>query len=280
MSNAVYPSDDKFWNGFETNICMVDAKKIEDEKKWFGTDLFCENLMGDIKKSLELFIIDKVNDWIKNGQTKNESKEARVMYLSPSDFASCPIKDSSQKILDITKDDYCLSFNYSDLPSIIYHMPELHFLPIHGSAFSHYYLDIKNKAIVFGHEENAFNYVHGLANSDPAYSKFIHNSEKPVSEIIRKHSDFFNRIRSVSQEITEVVIFGCSFSIVDAPYFTEVINSLATNPSILFRICYHDEKDLQNFKINYANLFKNTNYRLVQSKTIEIWHLMSVSVLP
>jgi hypothetical protein len=279
LHSGIYPFDATFWNEFETNICMLRPKTIEETKECFGDDIFCRKLHRDIKDSLESFIIDEIGLWENQYLIKRSLKNEGKMYLSPSYYHVSPYDDSEEKILDITNNDYCLSFNYTDLPLTLYRINHSQFLAIHGLAFPHKYLDSEKDAIVFGHNDCHFRFDKELAKTDPVYCEFMKNSIKNTKQIIKNHLDFFYRLIIDASRITEVVVFGCSFSMVDLPYFEEVIEALYSNSSIVYHIGYFSNKDIEAFQRNYAKTFSKTNYKLVESKFLESKRFKKVVLL-
>lgn len=134
--------------------------------------------------------------------------------------------------LVLSEDCRYLSFNYTLLLESVYRIPQERILHIH-----HCYTDKED--LVTGHNKRFTKWPnHENDNIEKALQNISTEANalrKPVLDIIKQHSSFFQSL----SDISTVIVFGHSLSDIDMPYFKEVLEHIKDNAEWLF-IVYDD----------------------------------------
>ncbi len=153
----------------------------------------------------------------------------------------------------LSKRSFYLTFNYTNLLELIYHIPVNNILHIHGDR-------LYNKNYVIGHCNyrdpiNAWAEDELLFNCR-AYEKIVNrmnNLVKSQSTIIGQYLPFFS---SLSQ-INRVIVVGHSLNNIDMPYFNKIKNSIKDNAK--WNISWHTQNDYHKIH-SFAKLMSLTNF--------------------
>ncbi|MDI9409017.1 MAG: bacteriophage abortive infection AbiH family protein [Candidatus Pacebacteria bacterium] len=158
---------------------------------------------------------------------------------------------NSKRLRCIDINGLYLNFNYTCSLTKIYNISRNQVMYVHGES-----LNI-NSTLIYGHgyhHENdikQLNRDYGCVNGegDPRYEEVIHmidsyfvNTKKPVEKIISENIIFFNNLNNIS----EIFVIGHSLSVVDLPYFVEVIRKTATN-NVKWFVSYKFEQEKVSF---------------------------------
>ena len=158
------------------------------------------------------------------------------------------------------KDARFLSFNYTRTLENIYNIKDSNILHIHETV-------VNNRPLVVGCGEALFDEDNEYTSErDDVDVQVIRNilshSKKPVKAILKENEP--KKWLGDLREISSVVVFGHSCSMVDKPYFEVISEIITTDASWTFFV--HDPKDN-----DYFNLFANSIKK--GSQTIEIIYI-------
>lgn len=146
--------------------------------------------------------------------------------------------------LPLSKDSLYLSFNYTLLLENVYHIPKERIVHIH-----HCYTDQED--LVTGHNKSFPTWLeHQNINVEMALQNISSEAnalKKPVKEIIKQNSVFFNSLSKVSN----IIVFGHSLSPIDGPYFEQVFRNVQDDAYWYF-VCRNEDD-----KIRYQEKIKN-----------------------
>ena len=164
---------------------------------------------------------------------------------------SIELSSVSEK-LPLSKASRYLTFNYTLLLENVYHIPAHQICHIHNS--------IKDNAPLITGHKNYFS-MSGISlpdyNEEKSWENIaneVNSLEKPTSRIIKQHQDFFDSLK----EITHVIVFGHSLSIVDLPYFTETIHHVSDDTSWHFFVYDNQTQEHYQELIQHYNNRANT----------------------
>ncbi len=144
-------------------------------------------------------------------------------------------KDTNK--LQLPKESFYLSFNYTTVLEKLYKIPENNVLHIHGSAMKpEDQLIVGHKTVPVGIECDDVNKKKSLELIMNEMQKFY----KQTSEIIKNNSNKLDRLK----DIDRIVVLGHSLSIIDMPYFNKVIESVKEDSHWHFSA--HDVKGIAN----------------------------------
>lgn len=152
---------------------------------------------------------------------------------------SSPLVISKELKSLITDDDYFLTFNYTDTLEQYYGVDNI--CHIHGQSS-------KNDRLIVGHGNETWNVK---LDEDPifdgsqvfSYIEAINNGfRKDTSRVLSDKIDFFNSL----ENITDVYIYGFSFSLVDM-YYISRLRYVIQDEDIVFHIHSYDKKDLYKY---------------------------------
>jgi hypothetical protein len=144
-------------------------------------------------------------------------------------------------------DDNFLTFNYTLILEIKYHIDAFKILHIHGSVF-------QNSKIIIGHsndctiklDENSYIYDdYRIQKGVEAYNEKLEIIYKPITEIIKNNETFLKKKNE------EIFVLGHSLSEVDMEYFKFISNN---NKEAKWIISYYSNSDFENCKNMVENL--------------------------
>lgn len=155
-----------------------------------------------------------------------------------------------EKIYKLYMSSRYLSFNYTDTLETVYGIPKNQIIHIHGSR-------LNNDEYIIGHNNYRDSSTvwerDGLIFEQRAYENIIYWMNefiKNYDDIIASHSSFFDSLYDIKQ----IVVIGHSMSIIDWPYFEEIIKNIGKD--IPWTVYCHNKEDRKN-----TDLFK-TFFRL------------------
>lgn len=234
MKNNNYPLFEKVDSAFRDNVEFW--SDIETQLGHLNTEQFHEDNFKEI-----ILPTNKVF-YFHEFQNHSSEKALRIMIdeLIRNLKMWCLSFDYSHVKADIIfdKDDFFISFNYTDTLERCYGVPNKHIFYIHGKANSDDDL-ILGSGISSGEIfENSFN---GEYTGNEDHDNLIYEVgrlKKPVYQIIHKNPQVFKK----HEEIEAITIMGFSFSEIDIPYLLH-LNSI--NPQIVkWNLCFHTLEDL------------------------------------
>ena len=155
--------------------------------------------------------------------------------------------------LELSKDSWYLTFNYTTVLEDVYNIPSNHICHIHGYVNS-------NGDIIVGHDKNV--YVDNIYADNFEDEQSKREIAKVMNEFV-KHKDkqveynniFFESIKNISH----VVVFGHSLSKIDLLYFFRVLDHIQPKSNWHFSKHYSNEKNQLDVLLNYE---KENNNRI------------------
>lgn len=150
---------------------------------------------------------------------------------------------NAHKMIDLPSNAKYLTFNYTETLESVYHIPSNKILHVHGSR-------INDKNYIFGHcnarkEDSVYDDDSKLFCEQNALRTIIatmNGYKKDTSAIIRNHSEFFDSLNNIKQ----VVVYGMSYSLVDRPYFMEIVQKVDTD--VPWHLSWHTGDDYAKLK--------------------------------
>lgn len=145
-----------------------------------------------------------------------------------------------EKIYKLYMSSRYLSFNYTDTLETVYGIPKNQIIHIHGSR-------LNNDEYIIGHNNYRDSSTvwerDGLIFEQRAYENIIYWMNefiKNYDDIIASHSSFFDSLYDIKQ----IVVIGHSMSIIDWPYFEEIIKNIGKD--IPWTVYCHNKEDRKN----------------------------------
>lgn len=262
----------EWWYEFETNLGYFDIRgKVE--------SLAFQNQPTDSQIEKMLDIDTMGGAWDAQVEIGGIIKILKSTFHDWIDSLS-PALSGSKTVLDAT-DSFFINFNYSLTLENVYSIPSNQIFHIHGC--------LNDDEYIIGHgrsyedvKEDAEPY---LAPFDPdkddpsEYGLYAIDDEitdntkrevitqvmdaaKPTSEIISNNSAIFEQLKYV----TEVYIYGLSFSPVDEPYLEHIISTVA--PNAQYVASYYSRSDMENIE-TFAKKH-DIAIRLVQLEDLQV----------
>lgn len=120
--------------------------------------------------------------------------------------------------LNLSKNSLFLSFNYTLLLEHFYYIPEKHVFHIHNQVKDSDTLITGHNTAVSTDEAERRCWGANEEESVQMIAQEMNKLRKPVHQQIENYQNFFKSLKDVSN----VVVFGHSLSIIDRPYITEI----------------------------------------------------------
>lgn len=219
------------WSDFEHNIGEYDIEVVANQR--FG--LFPELLeIGDIGVVKDIVVSSGLSYLDSLSETLTSVFRKWVNTIDTNKKPNLNLPDS---VLYLT-------FNYTDTLEKLYGIPSSNILHIHGSVLS------GEKPLIVGHNHEVDPLSVVIEGND-----FRDNNEridricemndlvKPCYEIMDRNSDFFDKLKYVSQ----IVVLGASYNEIDLPYFKKVKTS--AQPDAVWKMGWHTDNDKNNIDI-------------------------------
>lgn len=158
--------------------------------------------------------------------------------------------------LELSKDSWYLSFNYTTVLEDIYHIPSNHICHIHGCVNN-------NEDIIVGHERDVYiDNIHSNnfeeEHSKREIAKVMNGFVKHMDKQIERNDSFFKLLKDVSH----VVVLGHSLSKIDLIYFFRVLDQIQPRSNWHFSKHYGNEEKQLDVLLNHEKENKDriTNY--------------------
>jgi hypothetical protein len=263
----LFSSDDKWWNEFESNLGKIPFLKSFTENIAFVNR---PNYLSDDYRDRDLY------------DAENEVKAdlGNLIALLKNDFylwaKNLPLGERGE-VVQIEKDAFFLTFNYTLTLEKLYGIPAEKILHIHG-------VSLDKNSIIIGHgreyddirndlddalpeppddiptcdyeswfnnaaKENADDYPTKLAKD--ASADIIYSLKKNVRNIIDENRSFFQSL----SDVETIHIFGFSFSETDLPYLLELLKCVNVS-NLNIEVSWHNDED----KSRMETFFKRIHY--------------------
>ena len=228
------------WKDFEMALGYYDASDIHDvffqgkDDQWWNEKV--QNRVVDYIKPILINVREMLKDWINDidldgikTYVKNIENDVESMFLT---------------------------FNYTLLLERVYYIQRENICHIHGS--------IEEDKCITGH--NVYNaelqYYNDNVNKEKSVNNIIalmNTYRKPVNDIIKQHSVFFESLKDINQ----VVVYGHSLSSIDMPYFQEIVNHIGEYK--VWRISSHGYDDTDRIK----KVFNTYSFRGIECEIFD-----------
>jgi hypothetical protein len=205
-----------FWAEFEERLASFDSNTLVEDAgdflKSYGaedwSDAFHHDYQFEINrvvKAISAMLRTRFAEWVR-----------QLPIPAPSSIAGRPVP--------LDKSATYLNFNYTPSLQRLYDLPEDRILHIHGAASS------PDAQLVLGHgwDHNPYPITHQededtrVIEGQSIIDDYFKNTFKPTAQIIRNNAAFFAGLARVER----IVVMGHSISMVDHPYFREVIRNV------------------------------------------------------
>ena len=150
-------------------------------------------------------------------------------------------KSIKQKLI-LGKSSQYLTFNYTHILEDVYQIAPSQIWHVHG--------DVKgNSPLITGHNNGYHKYYDEIGSDNirksyEAISEEVQSLYKPVDNIIKMSKDYFCTLN----HINKVIVFGHSLSVIDMPYFKQVVYNVQDDTRWFFVV--HDD----NAKNRYTDI--------------------------
>lgn len=259
--------DDDWWSDFENNLASMDiisyAQQVAFENEPDLLSDHCDRTWNDAQieveeqlKGLFSMIRDCFHDWIEQ--------------------LNAPRKDRCIEV--VVRNSAFLNFNYTKTLENLYRIKSSNICHIHGCIY-------ENEEFILGHGKTMEDLI-AMNNTDDrkppvdpeAYEEWrnememahpfheqlaedaafqgVESQKKPVDKLIKKYSSFFDTLHSVS----DVHVYGISFSEVDAPYLN-LIAQIAANAR--WEISDYEDNNKDSI-LNFINKNHIIEYRIIE----------------
>lgn len=277
---------DEWWGNFEENLGDIDlAEKVDTWVKEhypnFASDKFRDRDYHEAEIEAEIELSTLIN------QIKGTFTE----WVSSLDN---PLP--SEKIEIHVKDSLFMTFNYTHTLETLYHVPLNQICYIHGRAGSY-------EEMILGHGKNEADLKEMVDNTpkpptdlepeelqdwyDGVYDvikEWTRESAvreylkiyKDCHEIISEHEYFFHQCNSIS----EIFIFGLSFSIVDLPYLREIYH-MTKNIDPMWTVSFYKEEEENEFKEILISIGVSADkIKMIRLTDLALRNLLQPSLFP
>jgi len=237
------------WKDYEANLSNIDIdgcveKRIDNWNTLSRHEI--ENLFDTLYHDLQQLF----HDWI------------NTIYV-----------DGCMDFLNLSPDDYYITFNYTNVLERKYHIPRNHICYIHNDTSNQPYLrpvighgegykQIETRVLL--HQERVTEIVNrqgkpGWCESENAYVEFIlkcfqeliGSLKKLPSNNIAYYTEYFTLLNGL--KFTEVCIWGHSLADVDVPYF-EKFFSLESVKFAKWYVSYHGAKERDKLYLKFFRI--------------------------
>lgn len=236
-----FEDESELWSDFERNLTHLNIERLvrENIDVWKYQDS-CDigNTFDSVFSNLKTFFMEWITTQFNNIQ--------------------------ADRIYDLSRNDFYLTFNYTPTLHIVYGVPNSHIIYIHENS-------VEDNMVmpIVGHGESPEDIEKRIANvsdeieeivrasfqiSEGIYpveetieiikheiESFLNSLRKDTEDVILRYNDFFEDLGTHNDDISDVIILGHSMSEVDMPYFRKIENLLDVDT--LWSIDYfpHDE---------------------------------------
>jgi hypothetical protein len=240
-----YFGADSLWSDFEETLAYLDTEQIIDEcmnyLQSYGTDDWSDAYHHNYQYEVQQ-IIDLITNTLKQKFTE------WILQLKLPDNAN-------ENMVVVDKSATFINFNYTDTLEQLYKITPDQIFYIHNKAVD------TNSTLILGHSRNPQNTKTldelyndedtdvRVAEGNRILDDYFAETYKSTEIIIKENVDFFERLK----EIETIYVFGHSLSIVDRPYFEEIIKHIDKN-KIIWKVSFHNKKNLIDFHAFFEGL--------------------------
>jgi hypothetical protein len=222
-----------YWANFEKDLKNFDSHSFLDLQNNL-------NPMDDNFKPSSVFSLEDELDESTDNLVRN-LKEALYNWVESLDF------NSTCKKLNLKKNDFYLTFNYTLTLETIYDINPKNILHIHGS------LEFSPDDLVIGHngeitkestcelDEFGDSERTMFTDSENISKRPYYVLHKPVGDLIIENKSFFSNLKNIE----EINILGHSLNKIDLPYFEEICKNAT---KAIWQVTYKGNKEKLKFQ--------------------------------
>lgn len=227
-----FDKSEEYWSDLENHLALINEGEFDQSAVSHGEEeaIFAFNLL---KKN-----VVKWADSINLGYLSNYKKPLVANF----------------------HDDLFINFTYTNTMEIVSDVRSANDLHIHGDAAMINLLGAKNEKIVLGHGEQCARCL-GIADTE-SYRKYVEETKKNPKEIFQERADIISTIELAKPSIGRVCVVGCSYSLVDYPYFPLILNLFSKNIEITLFSHSTTKPDWLDY---YKNELRNLGYSNIKT---------------
>lgn len=240
-----YFGSDALWSDFEETLAYLGTEQIVDEcmdylqpysaEDW--SDAYHHDYQYEVQQRIKL-----ITDTLKQRFTE------WILQLS------LP-KNANENMVVVDKNATFINFNYTDTLERLYKVTQDQIFYIHNKAVD------TNSTLILGHSRNPQNAKTldelyndedtdvRVAEGNRILDDYFVETYKSTETIITENTDFFNRLK----DLETIYVFGHSLSVVDRPYFLEIIKRIDKD-KVNWKVSFHNKKDLIDFQAFFQGL--------------------------
>lgn len=240
-----YFGSDALWSDFEETLAYLDTEQIVDEcmdylqpysaEDW--SDAYHHDYQYEVQQRIDLItnaLKQRFTEWILQLRLPNNANENMVV---------------------VDKNATFINFNYTDTLERLYKVTTDQIFYIHNKAID------TNSTLILGHSRNPENTktLEELYNDEDTEVRVAEGNRilddyfvetyKSTETIIKENADFFDSLK----DLEAIYVFGHSLSVVDKPYFKEIIKRIDKD-KIVWKVSFHNKKDLIGFQAFFEGL--------------------------
>lgn len=238
---------ENLWSDFETSLAYIDANGMLSTVDSWMDDFDVKDENDPDFSAADFFLAQEAAMGPAMTITQELPKQFRrwANTLTP--------KGSAKPLAGLLHaESQYINFNYTEFLETLYDIPTGRILYIHGDRRN------KQQELILGHapeaedeynlqNEQAEPHFRGQGHFDAYQGALLHlnhyydSTTKKCDDIIRHNKAYFSGL----QEITDIIAIGHSMSIVDYPYFFEIIAHNAMPEQLRWWISWHGVEDLR-----------------------------------
>lgn len=240
-----YFGSDALWSDFEETLAYLDTEQIVDEcmdylqpysaEDW--SDAYHHDYQYEVQQRINLItdtLKKRFTEWILQLRLPNNANENMVV---------------------VDKNAKFINFNYTDTLERLYKVAQEKIFYIHNKAVD------TNSTLILGHSRNPQNAKKldelyndedtdvRVAEGNRILDDYFIETYKSTETIITENSDFFDSLKYLET----IYVFGHSLSVVDRPYFLEIIKRIDKD-KVTWKVSFHNKKDLIDFQAFFQGL--------------------------
>lgn len=240
-----YFGSDALWSDFEETLVYLDTEQIVEEcmvylqpySKEVWSDAYHQDYQYEVQHRINLItdtLKKRFTEWVLQLRLPNNANENMVV---------------------VDKNATFINFNYTDTLERLYKVSQDKIFYIHGKAVD------ANSTLIVGHSRNPQNAKKlvelyndedtdvRVAEGNRILDDYFIETYKSTETIITENADFFDRLK----DLETINVFGHSLSVVDRPYFLEIIKRIDKD-KVTWKVSFHNKKDLIDFQAFFQGL--------------------------
>lgn len=240
-----YFGSDALWSDFEETLAYLDTEQIVDECMDYLQSYSTEDWSDAYHHDYQYEVQQRIN--LITDTLKQRFTEWILQLRLP--------KNANENMVVVDKNAIFINFNYTDTLERLYKVTQDQIFYIHNKAVD------TNSTLILGHSRNPQNAkTHDelyndedtdvrVAEGNRILDDYFIETYKSTETIITENSDFFERLK----DLETVCVFGHSLSVVDRPYFLEIIKRIDKD-KVTWKVSFHNKKDLIDFQAFFQGL--------------------------